>query len=296
MTNKQEYEAMNEHFEETSAKAEKLIAVAEAELAVRKSDKGDTEQAVLYADPLTALLSNPEQLAQCPIETVERLFELQRRNRADRARISFHEAFNRAQLEMEPVRKKGWNPSTESFYGKAEDIEQMIQPIIYSHGFSYSTSGDEKPATPGTIPVRLLLRHVDGHEESHRLELPLDDVGKQGNRNKTKLHGTLSSYTYAGRCLLTYVWGVQLIPDTDGNAPKSTEPVTADQLHDLQVLVSAIGADAPKFCKYLGVESLDKLPAVRFKEAIRILGEKRKENEEKAQQAYSEQEQQEVKA
>ena len=280
MTNKQEYEAMNEHFEETSAKAEKLIAVAEAELAVRKSEP---EAVTAYADPLTALLSNPEQLAQCPIETVERLFELQRQSRADQARMGFSRAFNAAQLQLEPVRKASWNPSTKSHYAKAEDIEKMLQPIIYSHGFSYSTSGDDVPGAPGMIPVKLVLRHVGGHEEKHRLELPLDDVGFKGSRNKTKVHGAMSTYTYAGRCLLTRVWGIQLVADTDGNPPKNTEPVTADQLRELQVLVSEIGADAPKFCKYLGVESLDKLPEVRFKEAIRILEKKRRINIEKEQ-------------
>ena len=263
---------LDEREEAAIDKAKGLIEVAETELAVRKSEPG---AGTVYADPLTALLSNPEQLAQCPIETVERLFELQRQSRADQARIAYHEAFNEAQVELEPVRKAGWNESTSSAYGKGEDIEKMLQPIIFGHGFSYSAS-TETGAMQGMVTVKMTVRHVQGHEEQHRLEVPMDDVGLRGNPNKTKIQGMGSSYRYAVRYLLTYVWGIQLVPDSDGNKPKSTEPVTADELRDLQTLVSASGADAVKFCQYLGVPSLDKLPASRLKEAIRILGKKQR--------------------
>ena len=208
MTTK-EQTTLDEREDAAIDKAKELIEVAEAELAVRKSEP---EAGTVYADPLTALLSNPEQLAQCPIETVERLFELQRQSRADQARIDYHRAFNAAQSELEPVRRTVLNEFTGSMYAKAEDIEAMLQPIIFSHGFSYSTSGDDEPAATGMIPVKLLLRHVGGHEEKHRLELPLDAGGFKGSPNKTQVHATLSSYTYAGRCLLTYVWGIQLVP------------------------------------------------------------------------------------
>ena len=260
--------------------AEADVVTHEPEQAIAVNPKSEA-----HADPLNALLADPQQLAQCPIETVERLFELQRRNRADQARISFYESFNAAQLELEPVRKKGWNPSTRSAHAKAEDIEKMLQPIIYKHGFSYSTSGDDRPeATPGLIPVKLHLRHVDGHEENHTLVLPIDNVGFQGGANKTKLHGTLSSYTYAGRCLLTYVWGIQLVPDTDGTPPKSTEPIETEQLRDLESMISEIGADTMLFCKYLGVSNLKELPDARLKEAIRILEKKRVQNTKKREQ------------
>ena len=221
--NEQEGEMMTDeelkHEDAIVAKAEKLIAVAEDELAVRKSEP---EAVTAYADPLTALLSNPEQLAQCPIETVERLFELQRQSRADQARIAYHEAFNAAQSALEPVRKEGWNRFTKSYYGLAEDIERMLQPIIFSHGFSYSASTEPNQSTSGMVTVKLTIRHVRGHEEQHRLDVPLDNVGMEGSKNKTKIQGMGSSYRYAVRYLLTYVWGIQLVEDTDGNKPQST--------------------------------------------------------------------------
>ena len=48
----------------------------------------------------------------------------------------------------------------------------------------------------------LILRHTSGHEERHRLDAPVDNVGPKGSPTKTALHGMASSYTYCERHLL----------------------------------------------------------------------------------------------
>ena len=55
---------------------------------------------------LATLLSDPERLKDYPIETVERLFELDKQVRAEASRREFYDAFNKLQSEMSPVRKR----------------------------------------------------------------------------------------------------------------------------------------------------------------------------------------------
>ena len=148
---------------------------------------------------------------------MERLFALAREMQSDAARREFAEAFNDVQREMAPVRKLGWNGHTKSHFARQEEVAQMLDPIILSHGFSRSMSSTDSP-TDGLMRFVLLLRHNGGHEERHHLDAPNDSVGAKGAGNKTALHGMASSYTYCERHLLCKVFGVQVVSDDDGNA------------------------------------------------------------------------------
>ena len=77
-------------------------------------------------------------------------------------------AFNTAQLAMEPVRKKGWNDNHERAHTNysGEDIEKMLQPIIFATG-----SVILHPMASPQIDFRMDCRkahkerHKHGHEE-----------------------------------------------------------------------------------------------------------------------------------
>ena len=47
--------------------------------------------------PLEVLLSNPDRLKDCPVETIERLYALDKDIRAEQAKREFAEAFNSVQ-------------------------------------------------------------------------------------------------------------------------------------------------------------------------------------------------------
>ena len=232
-----------------------------------------TEVAVVrdQGNALAMLLSDTEKLKEFPIETVERLFALDREYRADRARADFHVAFNTVQSQLAPVRKTGRNTETGSMYAKSDAVMAMLDPIITANGFSRSISTEDCP-TPGYTRFVLMLRHIGGHEERHRLDAPIDNVGPKGTANKTVIHGMMSSYTLCERHLCVKVFGLQIVDDDDGNAAggigPGTELITPKQATQLNALADEVGADKGLFCKMMNIGSIPELSASQFKVAV----------------------------
>ena len=230
---------------------------------------------------LDQLLADPERLKEYPIETVERMFELTLKLKAEEARREFAEAFNAVQSELAaaPVRKLGRNTQTGSMYARAEEVMEALDPIITKHGFSRSTSTEES-AQPDTIRFVLILRHAGGHSERHFLDAPNDSVGPKGNPTKTKLHGMASSYSFCERHLCCKVFGLRLTADDDGNAGSgvgpSAECITEHQAADLSALIDEVEADLQLFLDYFRVKTLGEMLRSQFQGAVRLLEQKRR--------------------
>ena len=226
---------------------------------------------------LATLLADPDRLRDFPIETVERLFVLDRQIRADAARQEFAEAFNAVQSAMTPVRKLATNSHTHSTYARLEDVGRMLDPLILAHGFSRSLSTTDSP-TSGLRFV-LVLRHVGGHEERHHLDAPVDDIGIQGKATKTALHGMASSYTYCERHLLLKVFGVQTVSDDDGNAAAGVGPgserISDDEAADLEALIDEVNADRRRLYDICGIGAVGDLKKSQLKSTLALLEAKR---------------------
>lgn len=235
---------------------------------------------VAGASALAQILAEPDRLKEIPVETVERLFALDREFRADRARSEFAAAFNAVQGEMSPVRRAAKNSQTASFYARAEHVAGMLDPIITRHGFSRSFSTEDCPLADHMRFV-LTIRHVGGHVEQHRLDAPIDNVGPKGNPTKTRLHGMASSYTYCERHLLCKVFGVQLVDDDDGNAaamgPASANASDAD-IAEVNRLLDATATDKRKFCSHFNIAAVPELTAAQARQALVLLRKKEMEN------------------
>ena len=228
--------------------------------------------------PLEVLLSNPDRLKDCPVETIERLYALDKDIRAEQAKREFAEAFNRVQLAMAPVRKTAWNQQTKSHYALSEHVMEMLDPLILEEGFSRSLSCADCPLE-GSIRFMLTLRR-GAHTEQHFIDGSPDYLGPKGVPNKTKIHGTFSSYTLAERHLVCKVFGVQLVADDDGNAGggigPGAEKITEDQVRDLQALRAEVKGDGPMLLALMNVERLEDIPKSEYSRAVQALEEKRK--------------------
>lgn len=231
-------------------------------------------QDIQNAGPLAAILSNPEQLQQIPIETVERLFALHRQDVADKRREAFHEALHRIQGQLEPVKKYGRNTQTGSMYARVEHVERMLMPILDREGVTLSCSTVE-PVVPGTMRVCLTVRYR-GHEDHAYMDAPVDDKGPKGQPVKTALHGTASTLTYCYRHLICRYFGIQVHSDDDGNmGTRTTQKVSKEQAANLEALISEVGADLPSFLSWAQVGRVSDLPAHIYSEAVRLLERKR---------------------
>ena len=229
--------------------------------------------------PLSSLLANPEALRNVPIETMERVIALDRELRAEKAERQFAVAFKAAQDAMSPIKKRGWNPATKSAFARAEEVTAEVDPIVSRHGFSQSTSMGECPI-PGHYRFVMTVRHVDGHKETHFYDAPIDTVGMKGQTNKTPLHGSASSWTYAERILKLHIWNIETTTkDDDGNAgaglSPSAEKISEDEATDLEALRQEVQADGKRLLNALKIKTLAELPKSRFTEVVRMLEAKR---------------------
>ena len=229
-----------------------------------------TDLSTTQPSPLAQLLADPDRLKEFPIETVERLFALDREMRQDGARTGFSHAMHALQGDLTPVRKAAKNDQTGSWYARLEDVEAMLDPVIHKHGFSTSLSSQPGAPADHTRFV-LMVRHVGGHAEEHTWDAPIDDKGIKGNPNKTRLHGGGSSMAYAARYLKTNVFSVSTYRDDDGNAANAgpgSEPITQEQFQELNDLADQSGVDKVRFAAWLkssfGIDALAKLPARHF--------------------------------
>ena len=227
---------------------------------------------------LDTLLSDPERLKEFPIETVERMFALNREMAADAARREFTVAFNRLQSRMTPVHKAATNTHTASRYVLAEHVHAMLAPLLHEEGFAWSSSMGDCP-TPGHLRIVLTLRHIGGHVETHFYDAPVDDKGIKGAPTKTALHGSRSTWTYCERTLLSKVCGIRETLDDDGNAGGNVGPgserITEEQAQTLDELIDEVQANRVRFLSLYGVESIADLPASVYVGALRALEAKR---------------------
>ena len=126
------------------------------------------------------------------------------------------------------------------------------------------------------MTVEAILWHKDGHSESNPLTIPLDNVGVKGMVNKTNVHATASSVTYAKRVALCGLLNISTGNDVDGNA--RIDPVTFEQAVEIDNKIISTGADKPRFLAYMKVSDVREIPVSKYQEALNALSKKEKQN------------------
>lgn len=164
---------------------------------------------------ITQAASNP----QVDIEKMERLFCMHQTMVAAEAETAFNRAMALTQKKIEPVAAKAFNSHTKSYYAKLEAVNEMLVPIYTAEGLSVSFNREDCP-TPGWIRTVAIVSHRDGHTRRYHNDLPLDDVGAQGTKNKTGVQATGSTIAYNRRYLVFMIFNVSTLDDMDGNRNK----------------------------------------------------------------------------
>ena len=241
----------------------------------------EADQAALQtAQPsaLETLLRDPEKLRDFPVETVERLYQMDKELRQEQAKREFIGAFHRVQSQLGPVRKAAKNTHTGSMYARAEDVDRMLSPLLRDEGFTCSHWAEES-SRDDELRIVLKISHIGGHSEQYTMPAPIDDKGAKGNAVKTRLHGAASTLTYCVRHLKCNVFSVQLTDDDDGNAGAgvgpSAEKINEHQAADLEALIVESGANRAKFYDMFSIKSVEEMPVSSYRAACRMLEARR---------------------
>ena len=242
-----------------------------------------TEQVPAPAVPnteTTAIISMLERAARDPqvdIEKMERLFAMQERMLAQRARMAYDAAFSIMQPDLPEIDKrgkiiikeKGGDKIIQSTpYALWDDTNKLIKPILAKHGFGLSFRITQTEARLTTTAV---LSHRDGHREETSFSSSIDSTGSKNN-----VQGWGSAFSYGKRYTGTAILNITTKgEDDDGKAAGAAAPIDDEQQAKLFAELDSVGADVKAFCDYFGVQKVADLKASDFGRAMKAIAKKR---------------------
>jgi hypothetical protein len=226
-----------------------------------------------------AIISMIERAARDPqvdIEKMERLFAMQERMQAHRARMAYDTAFAAMQPELPEIDKKGKIIIKEKGgdkviqstpYALWDDTNKLIKPILAKHGFGLSFRIAQTDARLTTTAV---LSHLGGHREETSFSAPIDSTGSKNN-----VQGWGSSFTYGKRYTGTAILNITTKgEDDDGKAAGAAPVITEEQVMAIRDMLESTNSDEKAFCAYMKTERLSELPADQYERAVAVLKRK----------------------
>lgn len=278
--------------DDRSAKSRATPGAHGADTGQAKRPRSRRAQPKRAASPQRAL--SPDELLAAAVERgadvtlIEKLIGFHERAERTAARTAFEEAMAAVRADLPPIRKNrlagrpgrgGGDGSRRGAYRHEDlgEIAKTVNPILARHGISYRFRTRSEPGRP--VSVTCVLSHRAGHTEENTLEAARDDSGE-----KNSIQAVGSTITYLQRYTLKAALGLAAAHDDDaasaaaatggerdcgheGELEGGDEPITDDQLAQLTALLDDAGADARRFCAYLGIETLATLPQSRLGEA-----------------------------
>ncbi len=209
------------------------------------------------------------------LDQIQKLLDLQERWEAREAAKAFVTALSAFKADPPTVFKnktasfdnRGGGKTGYSFATLAE-VTGAIAPALAKHGLSHRW--EVKQAEGGTIQVTCILTHEQGHSESAVLQGSPDQSGA-----KNAIQAVGSTVTYLERYTLLAITGLAATDqDTDGNFGPVNK-ISTEQKDEIIALMQTTGADTVKFLAYMGVTTLDEMPAGMFDRAIQALNKKK---------------------
>lgn len=230
-----------------------------------RDDKATAPAVVDEPASPTDMLAMIERMAINPnidVEKLERLIAMKKDMDASAARIAFTQGMVKMRPDLPRIEKKG---HTDKYaFGKWEDIQDLIDPVLQKHGFdlTFRTSSGDKGIT-----ITAVLSHQAGHEKETDLTLPAD---KGPGRNDNQAIGSTVSYgkRYTAGALLN----LKLVgEDDDGAAGGRGNLLSMEQIEELENSIREVAKTDAEFeawvkslLDYLKHPSLDKIPAKDF--------------------------------
>ena len=214
-----------------------------------------------------AFFSSIEKLAANPkveVAKIREMMDIQEHILDRNAKQEFSAAMVQVQANIPIVPKDKTNKGTSphSKYSSYEMIMKHCKSIYTSQGFAISTyEGTQKkegenfsPIAEGEVRIFGDVMHEGGWSKTYYVDIPLDDKGPQGTKNKTLPHAKKSSLSYGRSALMCMVLNIPTGDGDDGNAAGQKKPIpgiTKFQLEEIKKLTKDTKTDETKFMVYL---------------------------------------------
>jgi hypothetical protein len=224
---------------------------------------------VTKLEPQTTAVSTPIDMLQLAIEKgadldqLTKLMDMKERWEAAEAKKAFVVAMTRFRAECPPIQKTR-ETHQGKYAGLAETLD-TIKGLMSECGLAHAWRTEQNMEG---VMVTCCVTHILGHQECTSMTAPPDPSG-----SKNAIQAIGSTISYLERYTLMAILGMASTDqDTDGNFPPDL--ISADEKAELVALIKDTESDSPKFLRYLGVKSLDEMPAYKFGEAKAALEKK----------------------
>ena len=186
-------------------------------------------------------------MAQVAVEkadvgTLERLVELRKQMKEEKAREEFFKSLSAFQSELKPIKKskvvKNKDGTIRYSYATFDDIIEAIQPLLERHGLSYRF---ETEFEGKSVNVKCIITHLLGHQEITSFKTVVEYSGRM-----LPIQEWGSALTYAKRYSLSLALGLATEEDTDAiveGLPEETTSPKPPELHERREPISKYGGE-----------------------------------------------------
>lgn len=199
------------------------------------------------------------------IDRLEKIIQMERESQRHEAERAFNVALSDMQPELPAVEARG-RGDKQAKYGKLEDIQAAIRPVLQKHGFAIRFKVHDGEAS---LAVECILSHKGGHSDSDRISLPYD---KTGSKNDVQARG--STVSYGKRYTLCNILNIQVGGEDDDAKRATQETVGPEQMTELDALLKRWGGDRQSFFEYLKVDGMADIPVKQFEAVKKTLTKK----------------------
>ena len=234
---------------------------------------GPIDIAVRPSDLLQAIVrasSDPN----VDVTKMERLFTMHCEIVAQQRKIAFMDAMARLQAKLPQISQEGKivvRGELRSQYARLEDIDAVIRPLLASEGFSFSFNEETTTVDNKFTKFSCTMSHKDGHSETKYRTFPLD---VSDYRSGCQSVGSTTSY--AQRYLIKmHLNLVEAGLDTD--ASDAVEPITEEQVRDLETMIVDAKVDKKRLLEYMQAEKLEAITKRDFAKAVTALQIKKRQ-------------------
>ena len=212
------------------------------------------------------------------LDKLEKLLEIQQKWEANEAKKEYFVAVaafkeNPPQVLKDKENSQFSKSGKKAMYVSLGNLVKTVNPALGAHGLSASW---EIGQAGKTIKVTCKLSHRNGHSESVTMTAPPDTSG--GNA-KNPIQQIKSTITYLKSVTFESVTGIAATEegnlDDDGNSAGDKNTfISKEREKTLTALIKAKEVDSGKFLKFMGVETLAKIPDGNFNKALQALKKK----------------------
>jgi len=161
-----------------------------------------------------------------PVETMERLFALQKDFKAERARELFVQALANFQKKVPIIEKtkdvKNSDGTVRYSYAPMDSVIKQIKDTVSDNGFSYNWDSKREEAH---IKVVCKLTHIAGHSEKSTFDVPIVP-----SKFMSSPQSYATAQSFAKRYTLLNVLGISTADeDTDANDTDNNEDAKSEK-------------------------------------------------------------------